>query len=107
MTRYQGDDLINLITVTVTAEDGTLPDIEAVELKIGPLCKRYDHPTNPFTVNIMRDESIKLNVKNSCYACIWYYTPVDGVDTLVKKTCEGTLTIEAKPEIIGNGGCSC
>lgn len=107
MTRYQGDDLINLMTVTVTAEDGTLPNIEAVELKIGSLCKRYDHPTNPFTVNIMRDESTQLSVKNSCYACIWYYTIVNGKNTLVKKTCEGTLTIETKPEVIGNGGCCC
>jgi hypothetical protein len=95
------------MTVTVLNEDGSLSVIEAVELKIGPLYKRYDHPTNPFTVNIMREESIKLNVKNSCYACIWYYTPVNGVNTLVKKTCEGTLTIETKPEIIGNGRCSC
>lgn len=107
MTRYQGDDLINLMTVSVTAEDGTLPDIQAVELKIGSLCKKYDHPINPFTVNVMRDESIKLSVKNNVYACIWYYTPVNGVNTLVKKTCEGTLTIETKPEIIGNGRCSC
>lgn len=107
MTRYQGDDLINLMTVSVTAEDGTLPDIQAVELKIGSLCKKYDHPTNPFTVNVMRDESIKLSVKNNVYACIWYYTIIDGVRTLVKKTCEGTLTIETKPEIIGNGRCNC
>lgn len=107
MTRYQGDDLINLMTVTVTAEDGSLPEIEAVELKIGCLQKKYVRPTNPFSVNVMRDESIKLSVKNSCYACIWYYTYVDGKNTLVKKTCEGTLTIETKPEIIGNGRCSC
>ena len=95
------------MTVSVHNEDGSLPELEAVELKIGPLCKKYTHPTNPFTVNIMRDESIRLNVKNSCYACIWYYALVDGVNILVKKTCEGTLTIETKPEIIGNGGCSC
>lgn len=107
MTIYQGDDLINLMTVTVTAEDGTLPEIEAVELKIGPLCKKYNNPTNPFSVNVMRDESVQLSVKNSCYACIWYYAIVNGVKTLLKKTCEGTLVIETKPEIIGNGRCKC
>ena len=61
--RYQGDDLINLMTVTVTAEDGSLPELEAVELKIGPLCKKYTHPTNPFTVNIIPNITFFVNIK--------------------------------------------
>lgn len=107
MALYQGDDLINLMTVTITADDGSLPTIEEVDLKIGCLNKKYKNPTNPFTVNVMRDESIKLSTKNKCFACIWYYTDVDGKSTLVKKTCEGTLTIETNPEVIGDGRCCC
>lgn len=105
MALYQGDDLINLMTVTIRSEEGDVPELEAVELKIGPICKKYKKPTNPFTINVMREESKQLSVKNSCYACIWYYTEVNGTRTLVKKTCEGTLTIETKPEVIGNGRC--
>lgn len=104
--RYQGDDLINLMTVSISPEEGELPEIEEVDLKIGVLCKKYKNPPNPFTVNVMREESIKLSTVNQIYACIWYWTEVDGKRTLVKKTCEGTLTLRTKPELI-NGGCCC
>lgn len=105
---YQGDDLINIMTVTITSADGgELPEISAVDLKIGSLKKHFDNPTNPFSVNIMREESIKLGTINQVYACIWYYDIVDGVRTLLKKTCEGTLTLATKPEVIGNGRCQC
>lgn len=104
---YQGDDLINLMTVRVLPAEGeTLPELEAVDIKIGCLLKHFDHPTNPFTVNIRREESIKLSVNNKVHAAIWYYTLVDGVNTLVKKTCEGTLTITTNPEVV-YGGCEC
>lgn len=104
---YQGDDLINLLTVTIRGEDGTLPTIDRVDLKIGTLIKKFESPTNPFTVNVMRDESIKLSTKNNVYAAIWYHTMVDGEDTLVKKTCEGTLVINTNPEVISDGRCKC
>ena len=104
---YQGDDLINLLTVQILPEEGgVLPEIETVELKIGCLDKKYEHPTNPFTVNIRRDESIKLSINNKCYAAIWYWEEVNGIRTLLKKTCEGTLTIQTKAEVV-NGGCCC
>lgn len=106
MTRYQGDDLINLIRVSISAESGELPEIEEVDLKVGPLCLKYYHPANPFNVNIMRNKSIRLSTVNQVYACIWYWTDVEGKRTLVKKTCEGTLTLQTKPELI-NGGCGC
>ena len=104
--RYQGDDLINLMTVSISPEEGELPEIEEVDLKIGVLCKKYKNPPNPFTVNVMREESIKLSTVNQVYACIWYWDDVDGKRILVKKTCEGTLTIKTKPELI-NGRCCC
>lgn len=106
MTRYQGDDLINLIRVSITPEEGELPEIAEVDVKIGSLCKHYKNPPNPFVVNVMREESIKLSTVNQVCACIWYWTMVDGKRTLVKKTCEGTLTLHTKPELI-NGRCKC
>lgn len=104
--RYQGDDLINLLTVSITAESGELPEIESVDIKIGSICKSYKNPSNPFTVNVMREDSIRLSTINQVYAAIWYWTDVDGVRTLAKKTCEGTLTLQVKPELI-NGRCKC
>lgn len=105
--RYIGDDLINLITVTVhPAEGEELPEIETIELKIGCLDKKYVHPTNPFTIDVMRDESIKLSTKNQCFAAIWYWDIIGGERKLLKKTCEGALTLALKPEVV-NGGCKC
>lgn len=108
--RYQGDDLINLMTVHITAQDENQNpvevDIEAVEVKIGCLDKKYVRPPNPFTIDIMRDESIKLSVNNKVYAAIWYWYEVNGERKLLKKTCEGSLTIETKAEVV-NGGCHC
>jgi len=105
MTLYQGDDLVNLMTVTISSE-GELPEITEVDLKIGSICKKFKNPTNPFTVNILRKESINLSVNNKVYACIYYKGEVDGKPAILKKTCEGTLTIQTKPEIV-NGGCCC
>ena len=105
--RYIGDDLINLMTVTVhPAEGEELPEIETIELKIGCLDKRYIQPTNPFTIDVMRDESIKLSTKNQCFAAIWYWDIIGGERKLLKKTCEGTLTLALKSEVV-NGGCKC
>lgn len=104
---YQGDDLIDVITVTIRAPEGEeLPEIDAVDVNIGVLKKHYSHPSNPFTINIMRDESIKLSTNNAVHACIWYYGTVDGKRVLLKKTCEGTLILETKPEIV-SGKCKC
>lgn len=105
--RYIGDDLINLMTVTVNPDEGEeLPEIETVELKIGCLDKKFVRPSNPFTIDVMRDESIRLSTQNKCFAAIWYWEEVNGVRTLLKKTCEGTLTLALKPEVV-NGGCKC
>lgn len=105
--RYIGDDLINLMTVTISPADGQeLPEIETVELKIGCLDKKFTHPTNPFTVDIMRGESAKLSIKNKCYAAIWYWQNVNGTRKLLKKTCEGVLTLALNTEVV-DGGCKC
>lgn len=105
--RYIGDDLINLMTVTIHAEDGEeLPEIETVELKIGCLDKKFNHPTNPFVVDIMRGESVKLSTKNKVFAAIWYWGEVEGKRKLLKKTCEGVLTFPLNTEVV-NGGCKC
>lgn len=108
MPLYQGDDLINVMTIRISPAEGSeLPEIEAVELKIGTLTKKFTNPSNPFSINILREESIKLSAVNQCYACIWYYDTVDGQRKLLKKTCEGTLTLATKPEVISNGRYKC
>lgn len=106
MTRYQGDDLINLMRVSISFPTGEPVEIEEVDIKVGPLCKKYKHPENPFVVNIMRDESIRLSTVNQVYACIWYWKDIDGKRTLLKETCDGTITLHTKPELV-NGGCGC
>lgn len=107
MTLYQGDDFVNLMNVYIHGEGGDLPEIEKAVIKIGPLEKVYDHPNNPFTVDVMREESIKLSTLNKVRAAVWYHALVDGVDTILKKTCEGTYTINTNPEVVGDGRCKC
>ena len=101
--RYIGDDLINLMTVSISPAEGQeLPEIVAVDVKIGCLLKHYDHPNNPLTIDVIREESIKLSTVNKVYAAIWYR--LDG--KTYKKTCEGSFTLPTKPEVV-NGGCQC
>ena len=101
---YQGDDLIKLMTITIKASDGILPLIEYVDVRIGGcIQKRYKNPANPFSVNLTREESAKLSVTNKVFVAIWYHTMVDGKDTLVKQTCEGTAIIKTKPGVTCNG----
>lgn len=105
--RYIGDDLINLMTITISPEEGEeLPEIESVEIKIGCLNKKYSNVPNPFTIDVYRDESVKLSVKNQCFACVWYWKTINGERKLLKKTCEGTMTLALNPEVI-NGRCKC
>ena len=108
MTLYQGDDLINVMTISIKPkEEGEeLPEIEAVDLAIGKLRRHVEHPTNPFSISIMREESIRLINQNPVYACIWYWDTIDGQRKLLKKTCENTLILATKPEVV-NGGCGC
>lgn len=105
---YQGDDLINVIEVSVSPEEGeTLPEIVAVDVKVGCLVLHYDNPANPFSVDIPREQSIKLSTVNQVYACIWYKDTIHGEEKILKKTCDGTLTLATKPEVIGDGRCKC
>lgn len=105
MARYIGDDLIELMTVEITTNGGVdMPEIEIVEIKIGTLQKKYVRPSNPFTINLCREESKKLSTKNKCYAAIWYWDYVGCQKVLLKKTCEGTMTINLNQEVI-HGGC--
>lgn len=104
---YQGDDLLNVLTIRISAPEGEqLPEITRVDVKIGPLIKRYDNPENPFTISLMRKESIKLTARNNIYACIWYKKTVDGKEMILKKTCQGTTTLATNPEIIDDR-CKC
>lgn len=107
--RYIGDDLINLMTVTISPKEAgqELPEIETVEIKIGCLHKKYSNVPNPFTIDVMRDESIKLSINNRCFAAIWYWKTINGERKLLKKTCEGTMTLALKPEVINDGRCKC
>lgn len=103
---YQGDDLVNLMHIRVVSRDGSeLPELEAIEVTIGKLKKRYEKPSNPFVVNIMRDESVYLSTVNKCFACIWYYGEVNGERKLLKQTCDGDFVLNLKPEVICNARC--
>lgn len=106
--RYIGDDLINLMTVYIRPkEEGQeLPEIESVEIKIGCLNKTYNHPNNPFTIDVFREDSVKLSTQNKVFAGIMYWDLVDGERKLLKQTCEGALTLALKPEVL-NGRCKC
>ena len=109
MALYQGDDLINVMTISITPkEEGEeLPEIEYVDLAIGKLVKRYTRPSNPFSINILREESIRLSTLNPVFACIWYWDTIDGQRKLLKQTCEGKFSLPTNPEVVADGRCKC
>lgn len=90
MTIYQGDNTAafngNFLTINVSVDEGQeIPVITRAELKIGCICKSFENPTFPMTVNLTEEETAKLNATNSAYLAVW-----DSEGR--KKTCTGTIS---------------
>ena len=94
MTLFRGDNTAafggNFLTINVTTESEILPTITRAELKIGCICKTFENPTFPMTINLTEDETVKLQAVNNAYLALW---DADGR----KKTCQGTISIQTNP----------
>lgn len=90
MTIYQGDNTAafggNFLTINIRVPEGQeVPTITRAELKIGCICKNFNNPTFPMTINLTEEETVKLQAQNSAYLAVW---DAEGR----KKTCQGTIS---------------
>lgn len=94
MTIYQGDNTAafggNFLTINISSETGVVPTITRAELKIGCICKTFENPVFPMTINLTEEETQKLQAQNSAYLAVW---DIEGR----KKTCQGTISFPASP----------
>lgn len=95
MAIYQGDNTAafggNFLTIRLVLPEGQeMPPISKVELKIGCICKTFENPVFPLTVNLTEEETLKLQAVNTAYLAVW-----DNEDR--KKTCQGKITFKTEP----------
>lgn len=94
MTIYRGDDTAafggSFLTINVSTESEYMPTITKAELKIGYICKTFENPTFPLTVDLTEEETLKLQAVNTAYLAVW-----DNEDR--KKTCQGEITFKTEP----------
>lgn len=90
---YQGDNTAafggNFLTINLSYNGEVLPTITRAELKIGCICKNFQNPTFPMTINLNEEETAKLQTQNTAYLAVW---DAEGR----KKTCVGSLTINTQ-----------
>lgn len=93
MTIFQGDNTAafggNFLTINLSYSGEILPTISRAELKIGCICKSFQNPTFPITINLNEDESAKLQAQNTAYLAVW---DAEGR----KKTCVGSITFNTQ-----------
>lgn len=86
---FQGDNTAafggNFLTINISSESGIVPTITRAELKIGCICKTFNNPTFPMTINLTEEETAKLSATNTVYMAVW---DANGR----KKTCQGTIS---------------
>lgn len=94
MTIYQGDNTAafggSFLTINVSTESEVIPTITKAELKIGYICKTFENPTFPLTVDLTEEETLKLQAVNTAYLAVW-----DNEGR--KKTCQGKITFKTEP----------
>lgn len=86
---YQGDNTSafggNFLTINITSNFENLPTIKRAEIKMGCVCKTFENPTFPMTINLTEEETAKLSSVNTAYMAVW---DINGR----KKTCQGSIT---------------
>jgi hypothetical protein len=94
MTIYQGDNTAafggSFLTINVSTESEVMPIITKAELKTGNICKTFENPTFPLTVDLTEEETLKLQAVNTAYLAVW-----DNEGR--KKTCQGKITFKTEP----------
>ena len=95
MTVFKGDNTgaFGNNFITIELENPLGYTISKAEFVCGCFRKVFENPTFPLIINFTEEESKKFNFKNTCYLIVW-----DELNR--QKTCEGTLTFEAKNGVI-------
>lgn len=91
MTLYKGDSAPNLITVNI--QNNTSMQIVKAVLQIGNIQKVFFNPAESIVVSLTKDETKKLQLSNKAYLAVF---DANGN----KKTCEGSLSFNAKSEVV-------
>lgn len=90
---FQGDNTAafggNFLTINVSSESGIVPAFSRAEIKIGCICKSFQNPTFPMTINLNEEETAKLQTQNTAYLAVW---DAEGR----KKTCVGSITFNTQ-----------
>ena len=90
---FQGDNTSafggNFLTINITSELGYMPIFTRAELKIGCICKSFDNPVFPLTVNLNEEETAKLSTTNTAYLAVWD-------ENGRKRTCTGSITFNTQ-----------
>lgn len=95
---FQGDDLVDVITVN-RPENSDDITITKAELQVGTLPVFVkNNPVFPYSVSIMRNQSVLLAYKNPIYLRITY-TDTNGNEN-VRQTCLGTLTMTVNAQVV-------
>ena len=94
---FQGDDLVDVITVNRPQNSQDLTIIKA-ELQVGSLTFVEDDPVFPYTVSIMRNQSILLLPNNPVYLRISFLAQ-DGT-TSYRRTCLGSLDLMCNKQVV-------
>ena len=95
---FQGDDLVDVIKVNQPKNTEYLT-ITKAELQVGNLEPFVtENPTFPYTVSIMRNDSVKLSYANPIYLRIYYQDP--NGDTVIRKTCIGSLNMKVNAQVV-------
>lgn len=93
---FQGDDLVDVITVNLKNNDGKT--ITKAELQVGILTLINNNPVFPYNVSIYRNDSVKLSASNPVFLRI-YYLSDNGQETY-RTTCLGTLNLKVNPQVV-------
>ena len=95
---YQGDDLIDIITVNKPSNTDDVTITQA-QLQVGDLDPIItDNPVFPYTVSIMRDKSVKLNFSNPIYLRIVFNDANGNIG--IRRTCIGSLNLKVNAQVV-------
>lgn len=91
MTLYKGDSAPNLFTINIT--NNTSMNIAKAVVQIGNIQKVFINPAESIVISLTKEETKKLQLSNKAYLAVFD-------ENGNKKTCEGSLTFNAKSEVV-------
>lgn len=95
---FKGDDLVDIITINRPSNTDDLT-ITKAELQVGDLDTFVEeNPVFPYTVSILRNQSVFLNFNNPVYLRITY-NDSNGNEN-IRQTCLGSLDLLMQAQVV-------